>query len=305
MSIRFEKAFRAGIEPVRARLRNRERELFDFLCAAGQLGYRLPDDKIDLAAATGAKDPRRRLEAEFPHLLRERDRSQHWPKACEGLTQLLLDELNVDPISAERRALRILLAYVTIAVAPDLMVPREPVARAAWDTMVTLFGRLFPSRIRALGPLACVHNRLAQLKREVTAGLKVGRLASGQRPGQEGRKLAVNSELIALVGKALGKKMAPGYMARNLFYAKAGDHIWPHPDDPQYAVTLLICLQHELPGNGSARSAFVAYGPGGSCRRYELEEGEGLAVEPGLIHAREPVARGERVVLLSIGLHCA
>ncbi len=92
--------------------------------------------------------------------------------------------------------------------------------------------------------------------------------------------MAVDPELIALVGTALGKKMATGYMARYLFYTKAGDHIWPHPDDPQFAVTLLICILHELPPDGSARSAFVAYRPDGSAKRYELRPGEALAVEP-------------------------
>ena len=305
MSIRFEKAFRTGLEPVRARLRSRERQLFDFICAAGQLGYRLPDDKIDLAAVAGGKDPRLRLAAEFSHLLRSRAAATRWSEAGTRLAAVLLAELKAESMSEERRALRILLAYVTIALAPDLVIPEEPIARAAWDTVVTLFAKLFPSEISALGALDCVQKRLPQLQREIAAGLKIGRIASGQRPGPDGRNLAVDPKLIALVGSALGKEMATGYMARYLYYAKAGDHIWPHPDDPQYAVTLLICILHELPPDVAARSAFVAYRPDGSAQRYELRPGEALALEPGLIHAREPVRRGERVALLSIGLHRA
>lgn len=286
---------------MRARCDDRERRLFDFLCAAGQLGYRLPDDRINLAAARGRKDPRQRLAAEFPN--RQRNGADGpWARASDRLTGSLLKELRVEPISDERRALRILLAYATIALAPDLNLPGAPLPRAAWDTAVKLFARLFPSKIKAMGPLESVERRLAVLRREVAGGLKIGRLASGQRPGREGRKLAVDPQLIALVGKALGKKFAPGYMARYLFYTKPGDHIWPHPDDPQFAVTLLICISHELPRGSAKRSAFLAYRPNGTVKRYELAPGSALAVEPGLIHAREPVRHGERVALLSIGL---
>ena len=94
-------------------------------------------------------------------------------------------------------------------------------------------------------------------------------------------------------------------MARYLFYTKPGDHIWPHPDDPKPAVNFLICISHELPRRSAARSAFLAYAPDGSVKRYEIAPGNGLVFEPGIVHAREPVRPGERVVLLSIGLNRA
>jgi hypothetical protein len=40
-------------------------------------------------------------------------------------------------------------------------------------------------------------------------------------------------------------------------------------------------------------------------KRYEMAPGNGLVFEPGIVHAREPVRPGERVVLLSIGLNRA
>ena len=107
---------------------------------------------------------------------------------------------------------------------------------------------------------------------------------------------------MTLVGKAIGKEVEPGYMARYIFYTKPGDHIWPHPDDPKFPVTVLICILHEAPPNGSPGSAFLAYPPNGAIRRYPIAPGSALAVEPGMIHAREPLRRGERVALLSIGL---
>ena len=106
MSIRFEKAFRAGFQPVRAKLGGRERQLFDFICAAGQLGYRLPDDKIDLAAVAGGKDPRLRLAAEFPNLFRSRPATSGWAEAGNRVTRVLLKELDSNRLatSAERYA---------------------------------------------------------------------------------------------------------------------------------------------------------------------------------------------------------
>lgn len=307
MSIRLEKPFHGAVARVRAQLEERERALFDLLCAAGQLGYRLPDDKINLQAARGKRDPRSRLAAEFPQLRRVPRggrASAAWSRASDHLARLLIQGLSVQPLSEEDRSLRILLAYATIALAPDLILPRDPFARAAWDTAVKVFARLFPSKVKALGPLACVQRRLPTLQRDIARGLTIGRLASGQRPGAEGRRLAVDPQLIARVGQALGKELKPGYMARYLFYTKPGDHIWPHPDDPKFAVTVLVCLTHELPPYGVSKSAFVAYRTDGSVKRYDLPPGSALAVEPGLIHAREPVRRGERVALLSIGL-CA
>jgi hypothetical protein len=167
---------------------------------------------------------------------------------------------------------------------------------------VELFAKLFPSGMKFVGPLDCVQSRLSALRRETRAGLRIGRLASGRTPGPEGRNLAVNPDLIASVGRALGKPLAPGYMARFLFYTKPGDHIWPHPDDPKFAATVLACIRHDLPPTGSTPSAFVAYSRNGKATRYPLAPGSVLALEPGLVHAREPVKPGERVVLLSIGL---
>jgi hypothetical protein len=275
------------------------------LAAAGELGYRLPDDDIKLGAARGAKDPRRRLAREFPILRNGHGRqkpSRRWQRAADSLAQLLLEKLRARPLGEEDRALRILLAYSTIALAPDLVVPKDPISRAAWNASVKLFARLFPSGVSEIEPLPCVLRQLPKLRREVVPGLKIGRVASGRTPGPAGRNLAVDRQLIARVGKALGRRFKAGYMGRYLYYTRPGDHIWPHPDDPKFAVTLLICVRHDGPANGADRSAFVAYLPNGSVKRFHMTPGSAVALEPGLIHAREPVQPGERVALLSIGL---
>lgn len=301
MSVRLDRPFRASAAAVRGRVEDHERVLFDLLCAAGQLVYRLPHDDINLKHVRGARDPRRRLERDFAHAYR--GGAQAWARAGDRLAQLVLDELAKADRDEETRALRVLLAYAPGALAPDCRVPRDPLLRVAWKTVVGLFAELFPSAVRSMGPLKCVdRRRLALLKREATAGLRRGRRASGQRAGPEGRRLAVDPRLMAEVGRALGRKVSPGYQARNLFYANPGDHFWPHPDDPKYAVQVLLCIDHRVAPGRSSGSAFLTYRPNGSMERHDIAPGSALAVMPGLVHGREPVHPGEQIVMLSVGL---
>ncbi len=314
MSVRFDRPFRAAVAGVRSRLRGRERDLFDLLCAAGQLGYRLPDDDVNVRNASGRRDPRKRLLRDF-HAGGSGKRGSvrgpgrigrgmpGWLQAGRRLAEKIRHELAAREGDEEYRALRVLLAYAPGALAPDCVVPTDPVLRAAWKTIVSFFADLFPSTLHTIGRIEGLDPRkLAALKRDAAPGMRIGRTASGRRPGVAGRRLAVDPRLLARVAKSLGRKVLPGYQARYLFYAKAGDHIWPHPDDPKYSVSVLICIDHELPPGVSSGSAFLAYRPDGTIDRHELAPGSALAVAPGLVHAREPVRRGERILMLSIAL---
>jgi hypothetical protein len=291
---------------VRALLAPPERALFDLMCAAAHFGYPLPAVKINVSRVSGAKDPRRRLDRQFSSVRRGNQKTdKSWARAGERLARLLIKQLAVPKISDDDRALRVFLAYTTIGLAPDCVVPKDPFYRAGWNAAVKLYSKLFPSRLALMGPLECVNRQLSILQRDSLTGLRIGRRASGRRPGREGQALALDPKLVALAGKALRRKLVPAYIARYLFYTKPGDHIWPHPDDPKPAVNFLICISHDLPRRDAARSAFLAYAPDGSVKRYEIAPGNGLVFEPGIVHAREPVRRGERVVLLSIGLNRA
>ena len=117
--------------------------------------------------------------------------------------------------------------------------------------------------------------------------------------------LAVDRRLMKAVTKALGFAVEPGYEARYNFYGRDGDSFWPHPDDPEYAVNVLVCLDHKRPATGTG-SALLAYRPDGSVERYELRPGAALAFEArGLVHAREPMRRGERMTMLSINVNAS
>jgi hypothetical protein len=298
--VRLGRPFRDAVASVRSTLARapRERRLFDVLCAAGELGYRLPDDDINLRHVAGARDPRRRLAREFAGVAR-RASAKEWTSARTSLARDLARALRARG-DDDLRPLSVLLGYAPTALGCDGGVPSDALQRHAWLAVVDAFARLDTTRVRRLGGLPRLGPaRLERLRRDAARTLRKGRTASGRRPGPEGRSLAVDRALMRHVGRALGRRLAPGYQARYLYYVAPGDHIWPHPDDPKYAANLLVCLDRRVPDGGRG-SAFLAYRPDGSVERHELVPGESLVMESNLVHAREPVRPGERVVLLSI-----
>jgi hypothetical protein len=300
--------FRAGVAAARAPLEGRERVLFDFVCLAGQLGYNLPGD-ANIALVEGELDPRRRLRRSLAAMLRARNGSAMdgtWRSAGQRLTRYLVRELEAHAGEEDYRRLRVLLGNASIGLAPDGAVPTEPEFRAGWKMVLDLFGRLYASEAKSLGHLPWLHRRrMSMLRRELFEGLKKGRSASGMRPGLEGRKLAIDPRLMALASEALGKPVTPGYNARYVFYTRPGDFFWPHPDDPEFAVNILVCISRSLPPGRSSGSAFLAYRRDGSVERHELLPGTAVIVEArGCVHGREPLVEGEHVALLSICANC-
>jgi hypothetical protein len=302
--VRFVQPFRAGVAAVRAPLHGRVRILFDIACAAGQIGHDLPGD-ANLGLIAGRRDPRRRLERILDRLLRGNNGCAlpgTWRSASAQLRRYLVRELRRHEGEQPYRNLRILLGNASIGLAPEGVVPTDPVFRAAWTTILDVFADLYPSQAKPLGHLEWLHpRRLATLRRELFTGLKRGRSASGMRPGLEGRKLAIDPRLMARASAALATTVTPAFYARYVFYTKPGDFFWPHPDDPEFAVNILVCLSRQLPAGSQRGSAFLAYRRDGTIERHELVPGCAIAVESrGCVHGREPLAEGEHVALLSV-----
>ncbi|MEA2624331.1 MAG: hypothetical protein QOD06_376 [Candidatus Binatota bacterium] len=298
--------YRAPAARFRQKLLRRERLLFDVICEAGARGCAFPTDAINVNAAAATPDPRTHVAADAYRVCGGRaSRRQTWDGAARRLARRLANELESEA-TAERRPMYVLTAHATIGLAPDCAVPRDPLLRAAWKAVVQTFAILFPSTVKRLPRPEWVDRRLVStLRREAAAGIRRGRRASGKRPGPEGRRLAVDPRLLALAAAALGKQVSPDYVALYLIYTKPGDHFWPHPDDPKCApINLFVCIDRKLPAGRSRGSAFLAFRPDGSVERYELAPGDALVFDGrGLVHGREPLRRGERVVLLSIWLN--
>jgi len=294
--------FKQQADAIRLSLDGRERALFDFLCVAGHLGRSLPNAIGNRRTTSGARDPRRklaRLAARMPG-----GSEREWSATSARLVRVLARKLRPRASEDPFRLLKVLLGNASIALAPDCRVPTDPMLLVAWKTKVALFARLYRSAIRPLGRLKWLDDSmLARLQRETARGRTRGRGASGMRPGPAGRMMAVDRRLMRAVTKALGFAVEPGYEARYNFYRRDGDYFWPHPDDPEYAVNVLVCLDHTRPAAGTG-SALLAYRPDGSVERYELTPGDALAFEArGLVHAREPMRRGERMTMLSINMN--
>jgi len=258
--------FRQQVNDVRVTLDGRERRLFDLLCVAGHLGRSLP-----MPSATADQRGRK---GSAPQADACRRTNAKWHRTRVGgdeCSRRALSNSQAPPAPGkdDYRLLRVLLGNASIALAPDCHVPTDPILLVAWKTIVALFARLYRSAIRPLG----------------------------------GRMLAVDRRLMKAVGKALGLAVEPGYEARYNFYARQGDYFWPHPDDPEYAVNVLVCLDHKRPATGTG-SAPLAYRPDGSVERCELTPGNAIAFEArGLVHAREPMRRGERMTMPSINVN--
>jgi hypothetical protein len=302
LGFRLAPRFGPAVDLVRARLTGLERALFDLLSVAGHLGQKLPNTNANTRTLAGMADPRRELTRLLPRL--PQASSREWTRARVRLVRLLAGELSRHLDAKETYPLHVLLGSAPIALAPDCVVPAAPILLTAWKTVVSVFARVYSSSIEPLGQLAWLDaTRLAALRRETLAGRARGRRASGMRPGRAGRELAVDPRLMRRVGRALGITASPGYEARYIFYTKDGDYFWPHPDDPEYPVNVLVCLDHQRPNRTPTSSALLAYRPDGSLERYELTPGSALAVEArGLVHAREPMRRGERMTMLSIAV---
>jgi hypothetical protein len=302
LGIALPAPFRQSVAEVRLTLDGRERALFDLLCVAGHLGRGLPNSIGNRRTTWGTRDPRLKLTRVAARIQSTNERE--WTATRARLVRSLVRELRRHEGEEPYRLLRVLFGNASIALAPDCLVPTDPVLLVAWKTVVALFARLYSSTIKPLGHLKWLDEQsLATLQRETSRGRTRGRQASGMRPGPAGRALAVDPRLMKAVGKALGLSVAPGYEARYNFYGRDGDYFWPHPDDPEYAVNVLVCLHHKRPASGTG-SALLAYRPDGSVERYELTPGSALAVEArGLVHAREPMRRGERMTMLSIAVN--
>jgi hypothetical protein len=298
--IRPARSFRASIAAFRRDLGSSldERRLYDFVCSAGALGYRVPDRNVRTEDVTGPSDPRRSLLASIGPA------NGPDPAFSTGARDRLVGRLAsaiAARASSDLFALSVLIQYAPIALAPDGRIPREPRLRVAWETLIRVFAALHSTGVRRIRRLpALPPERFEEIARAASRGLRVGRRASGRRPGRAGRELAVDRSLCAFVGRVVGRRVEPGYVAKLLYYTRAGDFLWPHGDDPTYTVNLLICVTRRLPKGATRGSALLTYGPGGRMRRHELLPGQAVAMEPGVIHSREPVARGERLVLLSI-----
>lgn len=294
----------AVVRRARRGLRGTSRLLFDLLCLAGHLGRGFPYRLANTTLVAGPRDPRRALRRFLARQIGSGapPSPAQWRRASATLVERIGASILTAHDDPALYPVRLLLGNASIALAPDCAVPHEPALRAAWDTLVTVYARRYGDAVRVLPPLPWLdRGTLATMRREAARGVREGRGASGMRPGLHGRLLAIDSRLMRRVSRVLGRRVAPAYEARYVFYTRPGDYFFPHPDDPEHALNVLVCLDRRPPDDGGRPSAFLAYRANGVVERHEVPVGGVVVAEArGVIHAREALGPGERVTLLSI-----
>src|SRR5262245_20091368 len=178
LGITLPPPFRQSVKGVRLTLDDRERALFDLLCVAGHLGGSLPNAIGNRRTTWGTRDPRRKLTRVASRM--QSSSAREWTTTSARLVRSLVRDLRRHEGEEAYRLLRVLLGNASIALAPDCLVPTDPILLVAWKTVVALFARLYRSGIKPLGHLKWLdEHSLATLKRETAAGRKRGRHASG------------------------------------------------------------------------------------------------------------------------------
>ncbi len=311
MSTQVPPRFRAAVADVRLRLSGHERLLFDVICLSASLGYSLPQDDININDLVGPLNPTPKLMRGTARILGAEGAlvtEREWKAAAQRLVRRLVRALAARDLATpdadgNYEPLRSLLSFAPSVLGLDCRVPsRRPVHVAAWNVVLRVLGRLHPSAVARLQLPWLDRRRFATLAREAQAAFMGGR-ASGERPGPSGRRLAIDPRLVDAVASAMHTAVVPGFIAQYVFYTREGDYFWPHTDSLRVYVNVFICLEHHVPAGQSSCSAFVGYHEDGSIERFELRAGDVIAAHTqGLVHAREPLARGERVTLLAVAM---
>lgn len=285
--------------------------LFDVLCLSATLGYNLPQDDINIHDLAGRLNPRPKLTRGTTRILGREGASvtaREWNAAGRRLTARLVRTLSARNLATpdadgNYEPLRSLLSFAPSILALDCTVPqKKPVHVAAWTVVIRVLGRLHPSGVARLELPWVDRRRFATLAREARGAFLGGR-ASGERPGLSGRRLAIDPRLADAVSRAMHTAVEPAFIAQYVFYTRDGDYFWPHTDSLRVYVNVFICLEHQVPDGQERCSAFVGYHEDGTVERFELRAGDVIAAHTqGLVHAREPLMKGERVTLLAVAM---
>lgn len=308
MSVRLPPSFRIAVNTIRGRLSDLEARLFDIICLSASLGLQLPQDDILHGDLVGPRDPRPRLARGIRRIMSgATPTAAEWHGASVRLERRLVQALRRPAPGRTRtthvEAMRSLLSYAPSILGVDCVVPADAVRRTAWTTVIRTLGALHASSVTRVDLPFIDARRLRRLVAEARREFDPGRDASGATPGLSGRRLAVDPRFVACVSAALGEPLEPAFIARYVFYSRAGEYFWPHTDSPLVHVNVFVCLEHRVPPGRTSRSAFVGYHADGSAERFEMRPGQAMAAHTqGLVHAREPLQEGESVTLLAIAL---
>lgn len=113
-------------------------------------------------------------------------------------------------------------------------------------------------------------------------------------------RVARSEAVLELVGGLAGGPVQPSRQQFFLFYEEAGDGVGLHVDGHEFALNLLVCVEHVAPSRPHSMLTLVR--PDGSRDEHAMTPGEALVFSAGSVfHGRSAVVPHERVCMLSSG----
>jgi hypothetical protein len=285
---------------MRARCEPGEGTLLGLLIYAARQGVRF--EATHLSAASVARLERRMLTAAAKLAPGTSPATPPLALARERLLRRLIELAN-DPASETAAELEWLFGFAPRALAPDTRAPRNPFLREAWQTVLSFCARIHSGRLHKLGRLPFLEEdarvALATEAREIRDASPDTRYV---RPGPKGSALALHPGLMSHLARIFGEPVKPSKAANYIYYTRPDDYLVPHRDVSDFALHVLLMIDRRRPSGGAEPSALLVYRPDGEVERIHLEPGEAVAMEARwIVHAREPLADGESLALLSIG----
>jgi len=276
-----------------------EAALLGLLIYAARQGTRFGATHLDPPSVAALE---RRMVTAAKRLVPDGPRAPDHALAREHLLRRLLEPAS-DHTGETVAELECLFGFAPRALAPDTRVPRDPLLLEAWQTVLSFCAQLHSSRVHKLGRLPFLGD--AALAALATESRELREAEPGTRyvrPGPKGGALAVHPQLMSHLARTFGEPVTPSRVANYIHYTRPGDYLVPHRDISDFELNVLLVVDRRRPAGGAQPSALLVYRPDGDVERIHLEPGEAVAMEARwIIHAREPLADGESLALLSIG----
>jgi hypothetical protein len=120
------------------------------------------------------------------------------------------------------------------------------------------------------------------------------------KPGSAAEAVLASPSVIEAT-KTFGSSWRSSGYASYLYYDAPGDGSTPHVDVKEFDLNMVLMVEH----SGEPTSRLVAFPPASALFRSNLEVGHAAFFRASeVIHGREDVVTGERIILLACGFVC-
>jgi hypothetical protein len=202
---------------------------------------------------------------------------------------------------AGRLAWRLFLGCARQALAPHRHLP-DGADREAAEVVLSALGEVLGEAPLSVGRPPFVRDELlAALRAEAAKRRSAATLDQGMLmapPGEVARRFAYRDEMRALLG-GLGQRVEASGAGKYVYCDQAAMGPGRHLHERPFVLNVELSLEHVSPGRPGAQ--IVLHPPLGAPRPVRTEPGELVVWFAGAVpHARDEIARGERLTVLSM-----